>query len=554
MKKVFLYSFFVVLIVLLGAYSIFLIRHYYTVKGGEIFLSISEIPPMESKKFVMYDKYGDKFFEKTVYFSAQVVPSEIDNVALVYLRNKCVYKEELGYFYGPIFGVSQKDLSDHFAGCLDIKTNSKYELYGFYKYLTSVNKKNIAALIFNKVAVNDKIKGIEGLTQYLFGRRYDELNQNEKMYTFYILDNASRLGKKLNGFENFKREIFNISSNDKLLFDYGKSGIDLYPLISRVILSELKEAIQNQPLDNYYIVNTSFDPFLYKKVMGVVYDYFSRKDPHLQSAGVVINYETGKILAMYGAKTEISSINRAVELKRQVGSIFKPIVYLTAFEQGISKDDIIKDEPTTYGKGPRAYSPKNFEDFFMGKTRVENALIYSLNNGTLQVALKAGLDNVAKMALKLGMEIKPYLGYCLGAGEFSVMDVANYFSVIANDGVKKRNSFIIDIKVDNRSIDLSDYNKEEVVASPESTKTLKSILAKVVKIGTARGAGLLPGTVGKTGTTNDYRDAWFASIYDKYVIVTWVGRDDYKTMEDNATGGSIAAPLVARIQRAMFSW
>jgi len=88
---------------------------------------------------------------------------------------------------------------------------------------------------------------------------------------------------------------------------------------------------------------------------------------------------------------------------------------------------------------------------------------------------------------------------------------------------------------------------------PLKAQNLENILAKVVKIGTARGAGLLPGTIGKTGTTNDYRDAWFASIYDKYVIVTWVGRDDYKTMEDNATGGSIAAPLVARIQRASLS-
>jgi penicillin-binding protein 1A len=553
MKKVFLYSFFVFLIVLLVAYSIFLIRHYYSAKGGEIFLSISEIPPMENKKFVIYDRYGEKFFEKTVYFSEQVGPSEIDDIASIYLKNKCVYKGKLNYFYSTIFGVSQKDLSDHYAGCLEIKTKNKYELYGFYKYLTSVNKKHIAVLIFNKKEINDKIKGLEGLAQYLFGRRYDQLNNNEKMYTFYIFDNPSRLNGRLNGFEHFKRVFFNISSKEKLLFDYGKSGIDLYPLISRVILGELKEAINTQSLDNYYIVNTSFDPVLYKKIMDVVYGYFSRKDPHLQSAGVVIDYDAGKILAMYGAKTEISRINRAVELKRQVGSIFKPIVYLTAFEQGISKDDIIKDEPTTYGKGPHAYSPKNFEDFFMGKTRVENALIYSLNNGTLQVALKAGLDNVANMALKLGMEIKPYLGYCLGAGEFSVMDVANYFSVIANDGVKKRNSFIIDIKVDNHSIDLSDYNKEEVVASPESTKTLKNILAKVVKIGTARGAGLLPGTVGKTGTTNDYRDAWFASIYDRYVIVTWVGRDDYKTMEDNATGGSIAAPLVARIQRLLLS-
>jgi len=130
-----------------------------------------------------------------------------------------------------------------------------------------------------------------------------------------------------------------------------------------VILGELKEAINTQSLDNYYIVNTSFDPVLYKKIMDVVYEYFSRKDPHLQSAGVVIDYDAGKILAMYGAKTEISRINRAVELKRQVGSIFKPIVYLTAFEQGISKDDVIKDEPTTYGKGRYAYSPKNFEDF-----------------------------------------------------------------------------------------------------------------------------------------------------------------------------------------------
>jgi len=75
------------------------------------------------------------FLKKPVYFSAQVGPSEIDDIASFYLKNKCVYKRKLSYFYSAIFGVSQKDLSDHYAGCLEIKTKSRYELYGFYKYL-----------------------------------------------------------------------------------------------------------------------------------------------------------------------------------------------------------------------------------------------------------------------------------------------------------------------------------------------------------------------------------------------------------------------------------
>ncbi|MEF3255752.1 MAG: hypothetical protein K6348_09395, partial [Deferribacterales bacterium] len=295
----------------------------------------------------------------------------------------------------------------------------------------------------------------------------------------------------------------------------------------------------------------SFDPFLYQNVLDIVGGYFEKRDKNLQTAGIIVDYKKGDILTSFGSKDGKGRLNRVIDIKRQVGSIFKPIVYLTAFDNGISPNDIIEDKPTIYGKGPKAYAPKNFEDFYMGKTKVENALIYSLNNGTLQVALKVGLEKVSDMASRLGMTTPVGLGYCLGAGEYTVLDVANYFSVIANEGVRKRNSYIKELVFDNNSVFRESYSPDEVVVSRETVGIVKNILAKVVKIGTARGARLLPDTIGKTGTTNDSRDAWFAAIYDRYVIVVWVGRDDYRPMADNGTGGGVAAPLVAKIQRVI---
>ncbi|MCA1927199.1 MAG: hypothetical protein LDL13_01630 [Calditerrivibrio sp.] len=552
MKKRYFYFYILIFIFLVILATIIIVRDHFINIGEKKFYEFSKIKPFESKSFIFNDRYGETFFEKQVYFGGEILPEDVDDYIDIYLKNRCKRDLRDEKIYKLTFLLVDEDIDSFYLGCVDAETRNKFELYGIFKYIVSkVDKNKIASLILNKIEINKAIKGIEGLSTYYFNRVYRELNNNEKLYIFYIMDNISRLNGKMEGFSQFKKDIFSIETDEPLKFsDNKKISIDKYPNISRMILRELEEFGADK-LDNFNIVNTSFDPAIYEKVIEVLEKYFEKRDKALQTAGIVLNYQSGEVLTAFGSKNDKSRLNRVLDIKRQVGSIFKPIVYLTAFENGISRYDKIEDKPTVYGRGPKAYAPKNFENFFMGTTKVENALIYSLNNGTLQVALKAGIQKVAEMADKLGMKTPVGLGYCLGAGEYRVIDVANYFSVIANDGIKKRNGLILSIKNDNETFDFKTYYADEQVVSYESAKTVKEILGKVVKIGTARGAGLLNGTAGKTGTTNDSRDAWFASIYDKYVIVVWVGRDDYKPMADNGTGGGVAAPIVARIQRIL---
>lgn len=521
------------------------------IQSGEIYYSsfITHKNPQD-KELTFIDKNGEPFFSKTIVFGGELSLEELDNISQQFLDRKCSPKEKINHFLITIFHIDCDRLKEFHTGCMDNLPDNLFERYGVYKYIIDYgNKKFVDKAILDKISYSSRIYGLKGLANYLFGRPYGELTINEKIYLFYKIE------KKDNPqltFEDYKTEIFKINDNSTLRFVKNQVSLNKYPHISDAIIKELEEYGLDR-IAHKAIIYTSFDPDAYEKVKKVLDDYFENKEPELQSAGVVIDASKGEIITLYGGKQENSRINRAINLKRQVGSIFKPVVYLAAFENGIKPTDIIEDKPTTFGKGKNAYSPKNFDDFYMGKTKVENALIYSLNNGTLQVALKTGLNNVADMAQKLGLEAKPLLGFCLGSGEYTVLQIAKYFSVIANNGIKKRIGFVKSIEnTDNTSTTILDSNDERIV-SEETVKTIQEILKKVVKIGTARGTGLLKGTYGKTGTTNDSRDVWFASVYDKYVIVVWIGRDDYKKMGEKDTGGSLAAPLVARIQKSLIT-
>jgi penicillin-binding protein 1A len=544
MKKLLIITLFSII---LSATTIFmyLAKNYYSEIGRKYYIDFLNYQNPSDKNMVFVDKYNEPFFSKTVIFGGELVFDEVDNISESFLTRKCKLYDEKNLLLSFIFNINFEKLDALHVGCIENTPNNVFERYGYYHYLQyNGNPKAISKKILDKIKYSPQVYGLQGISRYLFAKNYNDLNTIEKIYIFYEIESKNNLSID---FKKYKKIYFNIDNDQTPKFFKNQKSLDLYPHISEVVLNEINEYGFDKIKDGA-IIHTSFDPEIYKKIIPAVSEYIEKKDPKLDSAGVIIDAEKGEIISLYGSKNPNSRLNRALKLRRQIGSIFKPIVYIAAFEAGIKPDDIIEDKPTTYGKGKNAYSPKNFDDFYMGKTKVKNALIYSLNNGTLQVALKAGLKNVANMAENLGLEAKPLLGFCLGSGEYSPLQIARYFSVIACNGVKKDIGFIRAIQYeDNQTIEFTKESKR--VFSEETAKIVKSILKQVVKIGTARGAGLLPETYGKTGTTNDSKDVWFASVYDRYVIVVWIGRDDYKTINEKATGGGLAAPLVARIQK-----
>jgi penicillin-binding protein 1A len=165
-----------------------------------------------------------------------------------------------------------------------------------------------------------------------------------------------------------------------------------------------------------------------------------------------------------------------------------------------------------------------------------------------------GLPKVADTAKRLGMEydVKPYLAMPLGIFPLTVQNVARVYSVIGNYGLRKDSGLILSIT--NTKGEPLFYAKRspEQIVSPVSAYQVMRIMQDVPRIGTARGTGLIPGTAAKTGTTDDYKDAWMAAIAPPYAIVAWVGFDDHRSMGEKGTGGGLAAPVIAAFQKRMW--
>jgi penicillin-binding protein 1A len=266
----------------------------------------------------------------------------------------------------------------------------------------------------------------------------------------------------------------------------------------------------------------------------------------------VVNIEDGSVEAL-AANNRFRF--RTMQMKRQIGSTFKPMVYLTAFNNGFRPNQLIVDKPYEYKNHGKPYNPANFEDYYMGVIPLRKGLVFSLNNATIRLAMLAGLPKVAETAELLGMnyDVKPYLAMPLGIFPLTVQNVAQVYSVIGGYGLRKDSGLILSIRnTKGEPLYYVKRSPEQIVSSVSAYQVLH-IMQDVPRIGTARGTGLIPGTAAKTGTTDDYKDAWTAAIAPPYAIVAWVGFDDHRSMGEKATGGGLAAPVIAAFQKRMWN-
>ena len=266
----------------------------------------------------------------------------------------------------------------------------------------------------------------------------------------------------------------------------------------------------------------------------------------------VVNFEDGTIEAM--AATDKFRY-RTMQMKRQIGSTFKPMVYLTAFSNGFTPNELIVDKQYTYGNYGRTYTPANFEDFYMGTIPLRKGLVFSLNNATIRLAKITGLKKVADTAENMGMEydIKPYLSMPLGVFPLTALNLAKVYGTLGAYGVRKDTGFIMDVtKADGEPFFYGKKADERVVPESAAFQVLH-IMRDVARIGTAKYSGLIKGSAAKTGTTDEYKDAWTASVFPPYAAVAWVGYDDNRSMGENGTGGGFAAPIIAAFQRRILN-
>jgi penicillin-binding protein 1A len=278
--------------------------------------------------------------------------------------------------------------------------------------------------------------------------------------------------------------------------------------------------------------------------------------PLVEGAVLAIDNHTGQIKAMVGGYSfERSKFNRATQAFRQVGSAFKPFVYTTAIDRGYTPATILQDSPVTYPAGPGQppYSPQNYEKDFWGPVTVRRALEHSRNVPAIKLMDALGPKQVIAYARRFGLTapLPPYLPIALGAGDETLLEMTSAYSVFPNQGVRMVPYSIL--KVTDREGNLLEENRPEPhdAIRADTAYVMTSLLRGVVEHGTAVKAMALNWPVaGKTGTTDDFSDAWFIGFDPDITLGVWVGYDQKKPLGPGMSGAEAALPIWVNIFRA----
>ena len=291
------------------------------------------------------------------------------------------------------------------------------------------------------------------------------------------------------------------------------------------------------------------DLFLIKEIKGNIAKATLDQEPDVQGAILAIDNATGEIKAMVGGYSWAESkYNRAVQAERQVGSSFKVYVYSQAVMDGTSPFDTVVDEPVSYHTSSGIWAPHNYDDKFEGTITVLHALAESRNVPAVRTLAKVGVDKVIKLCRKFGItsRLVPNLPLALGASDLTLLEHTSAFTTFPDDGVHLAPRMVTRVtNYDGRLID--DFPATVTDVIPASTaRIMVSMLREVFNSGTAisgRAFAAKHPVAGKTGTTNDFTDAWFLGFSPTLTCGVYVGFDDHRTLGKKEEGARVALPI-----------
>jgi len=271
----------------------------------------------------------------------------------------------------------------------------------------------------------------------------------------------------------------------------------------------------------------------------------------IEGAVVCLEAQTGFIKVLIGGREfERGNFNRAIQARRQPGSAFKPIIYAAAIDKGYNPSSTLYDYPVVYEEdtphGKRTWRPRNYEGRFHGPISLRDALVHSRNAATIRLLRDIGVGYVIQYAKRLGINssLNHDLSLALGSACLSPLELTKVYAIFANQG--KYIEPIAVLRVVDRDGNVLEDNKPQpkAVISPETAYIITNILEDVILHGTGRNARALGRpAAGKTGTTDNYTDAWFIGYTPSYVAGVWVGCDDCSPLGKRETGGRAAAPI-----------
>jgi penicillin-binding protein 1A len=290
---------------------------------------------------------------------------------------------------------------------------------------------------------------------------------------------------------------------------------------------------------------------VYVKVLSLNNDGTARvslqQDSGVQGALLAIDNATGDVKAMVGGRNfDESKFNRATQALRQTGSSFKPYVYTAAVDQGAGPDDTILDAPTTFDSNGTPYAPHNFDHRFEGNITLRRALADSRNVPAVKLAEKVGMRTVAEYARKFGItsQIPQFLPVALGAADMTLFEQTSAYTVFPNDGVRIEPRYVQKVTDYEGHVLEEDFPDARDVIGARTSRIMVSLLRGVVQHGTAAAARRLGHPLaGKTGTTNNYTDAWFIGFSPSITCGVWMGYDEKRSLGENETGGVAALPI-----------
>ena len=411
------------------------------------------------------------------------------------------------------------------------------------------SKNQILDLYMNRISLVGGMRGIDAAANILFGHGARELSLAESAQIAAMLKAPTSYSPLKNPEKNMHRAkiiLAEMARQGYITIEDAQAAVqelkpaqvtdkNLYRYWTDFVSDEVESRLGEINQDLY--VYTTLDAKIQKRVAASLTDNIGE----YQGAIVAIARD-GAILAMVGGDDYQASQFNRVTAMRQPGSAFKPVVYLVALENGMTPESYVNDSPFSIGD----YNPKNYDELYYGGITLAMAFAKSVNSVPLKLTKEYGIDAVLNMASRLGVgnNLKREYSTVLGASEMTLLDLTTIYSVIWNDGQSVHPYSITKITDSGGNVIYSRNPSDEItVLQPQTVEYMKQLLYEVVTKGTGKRAYTPNVLGGKTGTSNDNRDAWFIGATPDYVMGVWVGRDDNTSMSSKITGGTLPATI-----------
>lgn len=424
------------------------------------------------------------------------------------------------------------------------------------------SKEQILSLYLNRVYFGNGAYGIEAAANRYFQKNSEDLNILEGAVLAGMLKAPSRynpIASKQRALERAK-VVLGILRENRLLDEKGYKQALNMPLgreksakvqnglyFADAAYAEVL-ALVGEPQNDIYAL-TTLDQDLQEKATAILQKYINEsKDKRVSQGAVVVMDWHGAIKAMVGGVSYAKSqFNRATSALRQPGSAFKTFVYLAAAEKGMTAKDMVEDRPINI----KGWRPENHDKKYYGEVTTRFAFAQSLNLAAVNLAQRVGIGNVRRTAAKLGISTKigNDLSIALGTSVVKVVDMAAAYAVIANGGFAVRPYMVEEVYTnDGYQLYQRIADKEQRIVSSEAVEVMHKLMREVLKTGTGRFIKIGHEAFGKTGTSQDNRDAWFVGFDNEKVAAVWVGNDDNSPMK-GVYGSGLPAKIWQEIMR-----